>query len=251
VRGPFIWLTQPELHAGHEKPFYYYLEILSMYELPLLALGVLGALLAFIRKSPLFSFFGAFFMAVLFAASAVEYKVPWILINFLAPLAFLAGFAVKELAGLFRPRHALAVPAFYSLVFAAAVFTLFVFSAVNFEMPAEGENRLSYVQTTMHAKEVIEKISSIRDGEGNQFKMAIAAKQSTWPLPWVFEGFSITYYGLDSGLGGILSGDYSVILFESSAESRELESGEFEIEPFTLRPGLDLVAFYRKPQRQN
>ncbi len=245
VRGPFIWLTQPELHAGHEKPFYYYAEFLLEYEFPLLVLGVLGTAVAFLRKNPFFSFFGAFFIAAFSAASIVEYKVPWILINFLVPLAFLAGFAVREIFSAAEKRSPAVQAVFVALLFLGAIFTLAVFFRLNVEIPAEQENGLAYVQTTMHAKGVVEKIHSIARTTP-EFRMAVAVKQSSWPLSWLFEDFNADYYGTEKeSLEGLLLGGYPVILVEKTADSEKMRSREYESEAFTLRPGVDMIAFYR------
>ncbi len=246
VKGPFIWLTQPSLHAGHEKPFYYYFELLFFYEFPLLALGLLGAIVAFLKKNPSFSFFGVFVIAVLLAASTVEYKVPWILINFLAPFAFLAGFFVKESIDFLNEKNRFIALAFIVFLLASVFFTLMVFFALNVEIPASEENKLAYVHTTMQAKSVIEKITKMHELDKG-FTLAIVSKQSIWPLPWIFEDFNVTYYGLEeNNFESILNSGFTVVLFEKNGESSALNPEGFEKEPFSLRPGLDMIAFYKK-----
>ncbi len=87
-------------HRTHEHahPFLQYFEWLRQIESPLLLLGTAGAAIAVWRGDNRFALFAAqWAFGLLVAYSLVEYKTPWISLNFIVPLAIVSGYALDQL----------------------------------------------------------------------------------------------------------------------------------------------------------
>jgi uncharacterized protein (TIGR03663 family) len=87
-------------HRTHEHahPFLQYFEWLRQIESPLLLLGVAGSAIAVWRGNNRFVLFAAqWAFGLLVAYSLVEYKTPWIALNFIIPLAIVSGYALEQL----------------------------------------------------------------------------------------------------------------------------------------------------------
>lgn len=87
-------------HRTHEHahPFLQYFEWLRQIESPLLLLGAIGAAIAVWRGDNRFAFFAAqWAFGLLIGYSLVEYKTPWIALNFIVPLAIVGGYALDQL----------------------------------------------------------------------------------------------------------------------------------------------------------
>jgi len=87
-------------HRTHEHahPFLQYFEWLRQIESPLLLLGGIGAAVAVWRAKNRFAVFAAqWAFGILVGYSLVEYKTPWISLNFIVPLAIVSGYALDQL----------------------------------------------------------------------------------------------------------------------------------------------------------
>jgi len=90
-----LWRKRTHEHA---HPFLQYFEWLRQIESPLLLLGAVGSAIAVWRGNNRFALFAAQWgFGLLVAYSLVEYKTPWIALNFIVPLAIVGGYAVDQL----------------------------------------------------------------------------------------------------------------------------------------------------------
>lgn len=82
--------------AAHVHPPATYLHWLLLQEAPLLILGAMGALLAVLRPVRSFALFVALWAFGLLAAySLIQYKTPWLALNFIVPLALCSGVTIQ------------------------------------------------------------------------------------------------------------------------------------------------------------
>jgi predicted membrane-bound mannosyltransferase len=72
-----------------------YVSWLGQEELPLLVLGVAGTTVAAVMRQRFALFAGLWAFGLLAAYSFIPYKTPWLTINFIIPLAIVAGYAVE------------------------------------------------------------------------------------------------------------------------------------------------------------
>lgn len=81
---------------AHVHPLLTYFHWLLLQESPLLILGAMGALLAVLRPAKSFALFVALWAFGLIAAySRIEYKTPWLALNFIVPLALCSGVTIQ------------------------------------------------------------------------------------------------------------------------------------------------------------
>src|SRR5215212_5592611 len=91
-----IWKkTGTEAHA---HPAWMYLVWLAKQESPLLFLGAAGAAIAVLRpKNSLALFCGLWSFGLIAAYSLIPYKTPWLVLNFIVPLALIGGYAFQAI----------------------------------------------------------------------------------------------------------------------------------------------------------
>ncbi|PYL54640.1 MAG: hypothetical protein DMF29_05915 [Verrucomicrobia bacterium] len=87
------WFETGSQGHGHEKPWYYWLKLLSWYELPILA-GLLFCILALTFKNVFLRYLAIYGVGTLIAYSIVKYKTPWCIISFIWPFLFTFGVLV-------------------------------------------------------------------------------------------------------------------------------------------------------------
>ena len=82
----------------HPHPFLQYFEWLRLMESPILLLGAVGAAIAVWRGNNRFALFAAQWgFGLLVAYSLVKYKTPWLSLNFIVPIAIIAGYGLDQL----------------------------------------------------------------------------------------------------------------------------------------------------------
>ncbi len=82
--------------SGHEKPWYYWLQLLGVYEWPALV-GLAVGLFAWLKNATFLRWFTIASVGILVAYSIVAYKTPWCLIAFAWPFALLFGMGAEWL----------------------------------------------------------------------------------------------------------------------------------------------------------
>jgi uncharacterized protein (TIGR03663 family) len=96
------WFETGSKGHGHEKAWYYWLALISRYELPVLA-GLLVCLFALQFKTLSLRYLAIYGVGTVMAYSIVKYKTPWCIISFIWPFLFTFG-ALSTLAPLrFKP----------------------------------------------------------------------------------------------------------------------------------------------------
>ena len=96
------WFETGSQGHGHEKPWYYWLSLISHYELPTLA-GLLLCLFAWHFKSMPLRYLAIYGAGTLMAYSIVKYKTPWCIISFIWPFLFIFGALVTTAPLRFKP----------------------------------------------------------------------------------------------------------------------------------------------------
>src|SRR6202008_1540091 len=84
--------------TAHVHPASMYLVWLFRLEAPLLLLGAAGAAIVVLKPKNSFAIFSALWAFGLIAAySLIPYKTPWLVLNFVLPLALISGFAIQAI----------------------------------------------------------------------------------------------------------------------------------------------------------
>lgn len=182
-----FWSSTGTVGNGHEKPFFYWIEILFRYEWALL-LGLVFSLFTTIvmgrdlRKERLLLLFG---FGHWLAYSLIPYKTPWLVLNFWS-LAFFASALPMVLKNASRVSKVLAGVAVFLILCSAA----FKSWQLNFVNPTDSSEPYVYVQTTddyTKAMTVLrEKVK--RSPEARNMSIIILIRDP-WPLPYDLSQF--------------------------------------------------------------
>jgi uncharacterized protein (TIGR03663 family) len=199
IRTYLPWLKRAGGHSPHIHPWYFYLQRLAWFhpakspvwsEGLILALAAAGAFVSLRRKAPLALFIAIYTIILTAAYSAISYKTPWCLLNFLFGMILLAGIGASALIAALPNR----------ITKTLALATLFVLSAqlayqsyrASFVMAADRRNPYVYAQTVPDLLNLVEKVESIAafsaQGADTVVKI-ISPGGDYWPLPWYLRRF--------------------------------------------------------------
>lgn len=226
---------------GHEKPFSYYADLLWWWEqdgfrlagAALIVLFLLGAGVALLRRGA-----GAFFVVygvVLFAIySAIEYKTPWLAMNFIPPLALGAAAVWGERTE--SPLRALVLLPLVGL--ACWDFGQQTWES-SFEKHSDPVNPLAYTQTVYDVERWTTDrlagengLDALQDG----LRMHVV-HPNPWPLPWTFRDRAVGYWQAvptNVPTGG-LDADIILVAAEEAEALDAVLAGEYGKDYFDLR----------------
>lgn len=186
-----IWARTGEQHHVHS--WWTYLQWLARLELPLLILGGLGVLLTFWRPRNSLVVFTAFWAVGMIAAySLIPYKTPWLMLNFLPPLAILAGCAVRQISARLRPAASIGL-----FVIVALGFSSYQSIQLNFYRYDDESMPYVYAPTAREFLQMISKVREISNTIGAREDTPIAVVYSDyWPMPWYLPEYNrVSYHG--------------------------------------------------------
>lgn len=234
------WLKTGVTGSGHDKPFYYWLDLFKRYEWAAAA-GLLGASIGFLGRSWKMRFFSAFAVTNLLVYSVISYKTPWCVISILWPFVVVAGlwfeFIFVEL------RNA---PVFWVSICAAAVIagqSVITNVGLNFVRYADPSEPYVYVQTKNDLKAIEDIIGKkIRYSPDSQNMRVQINLRDSWPLPWLFSRFPNAGFG-DSGKAFTERAD--IIFAEVTHEDRDVE-GLYWRRMINLRDAREPIYVYLK-----
>lgn len=238
--------TRDQMH-----PWSTYFAWMFKEESPVMLPGSAGIVLALWRGSNRFAVFTALWALGTFAAySLIPYKTPWLMLNFLVPLAIMGGYAFQEIYKQARARKqplvavAIAVVAFGVLGYQTLVLNFVHYDDETYIYP--------YVHTRRDFLRMVADIDRVanRAGTGKQTGITVASPEY-WPLPWYLRHYPFVRYPkgttvtddpiiIGSGnqhgpLLGLLGGRYE-----------QIRSGLNAAGTYPLRPGVELVLFVRR-----
>jgi uncharacterized protein (TIGR03663 family) len=187
------WLSQHEVQRG-DQPWFYYLVLLALYELPVLLLAALGVVVA-LRQPTLFRAFLVWDAVLSLAVySWAGERMPWLVLHPLLPLVLLAGLGFQLLWE--QRRRVVRVAA---VAFAAAGAAVLLYGAVqvSYVHPADPAELLVFTQTSADVTRIRAEIAEIdRRVQRTTGRRANVYVEGTggadWPwgwylrdLPWV------------------------------------------------------------------
>jgi uncharacterized protein (TIGR03663 family) len=235
---------------AHVHPPTMYFKWLAKQEFLLLFLGAIGAAIAVLKpKNPFALFAGLWAFGLIAAYSLVPYKTPWLTLNFIVPLALVAGYAIQAMY--LMDRSQLRLPALFML----AVVIIGTYQSVDLNFFNYDNDDSYYVYVYAHTKrgtiklvDAIDKIAK-QTNEGERIGITIIS-QDYWPLPWYLRNYTrVGYYGR-------MSPSNEPIIIASESQRAEVEStfgelyrevpSEEDAGSYPLRPGVNLLLFKRR-----
>lgn len=228
-----------------------YITWLISQESPLLFLGSIGAAIAVLRPKNSLALFCALWSFGLIAAySLIPYKTPWLVLNFIVPLALIAGYAIQAIYELDHRQLRLAA-VFLLLALGIAVYQSIDLNFINYDNDNE-----KYVYVYAHTKRstinLVNEVERIaKENSGNTTGITIVSPDY-WPLPWYFRNFSrVGYYGR-------MAASTEPVIIANANQKEEIDTNFGHLydqvagpEPggtFELRPGVSLLLYQRRKQ---
>ena len=258
IRTYLPWLHRAGGQSPHIHPWNFYLERLVYFhparspvwsEGLILVLAVAGMVAAFTRKglaagaSPALAQFLSVYTLVLTAAySAISYKTPWCLLNFLLGMILLAG--IGAVALLHWVKYRALQGAVVCVLLAAAGHLGWQAWRATHAFEADRRNPYVYAHTSANLLELIQKVNAIAavHPEKNRLLLKVISKESYWPLPWYLRQFKqVGWYDQ------MPADPYAPIVIAGASFGAELDekSKKAWLMPglFELRPGVFLELY--------
>jgi len=234
---------------AHVHPPEMYLKWLVWQESPLLFLGAIGAAIAVLRpKNSLALFFALWSFGLIAAYSLIPYKTPWLVLNFIVPLAVIAGYTIQAIYELDHRQLRLAA-ALLLLAVGIAVYQSIDLNFVNYDNDNE-KYVYVYAHTKRHTLNLVNEVERIaKENSGNTTGITIVSPDY-WPLPWYFRNFTrVGYYGR-------MAASTEPVIIANANQKDEVDTnfghlyqqvpGPDPGETFELRPGVSLLLYQRR-----
>ncbi len=237
----------------HVNPWWTYLSWMLSEESPVMLLGLAGVVLAIWRRSNRFAVFTALWALGTFAAySLIPYKTPWLMLNFLVPLAIMGGYAFEEIYHQARARKLTLV----ALAIAVLALGLSAYQSLklNFVHYDDHQYVYVYVHTRRDIFPMLEEIDRIakRAGTGGQTVITVTSPEY-WPLPWYLRHYSFVRYGdvtvLEDPIIIGSANQGALLMTLNGGRYEQVNSGLNPAGTYTLRPGVGLALFVRRDLR--
>ena len=243
-----IWTKTGQ--SAHVHPIYQYLEWLMKIEGSLLFLGVIGAAIVVLKPKSFFALFSALWAFGLIAAySLIPYKTPWLLLNFVVPLALIAGYALQAIYQLEHGQLRL-VSVILFIAIGIATYQSIDLNFINYD-----NDNAKYVYVYAHSKrgmlELVKEVDRIAGREQGSKTGITIVSPDYWPLPWYFRNYTrVGYFGR-------LAASTEPIIIARVDQQPEMETGFAEVYQqvrskqedgtYELRPGVSLILYERRP----
>jgi predicted membrane-bound mannosyltransferase len=218
-------------------------------EASLLFLGAIGAGIIVLKpKNSLALFCALWAFGLLAAYSLIPYKTPWLMLNFVVPLALIAGYAIQAIYELDRGQFRLV-----SVIFLVAI-GIATYQSIDLNFINYDNDDQKYVYVYAHSKrellDLVNQVEAIAKENSGPATGITIVSPDYWPLPWYFRNFPrVGYFGRMAA-----SSETMIIANENQKEEVEQNFGEFYRQvpsksqggSFELRPGVKLLLYVRR-----
>ncbi|MDQ1251469.1 MAG: hypothetical protein QG646_572 [Euryarchaeota archaeon] len=229
-------------------PFYYYIPILLLYEIPILFFGILG-LIHFLRKKDknftFYIFLSYWAVASLLLYSYLQEKVPWLVVHIVLPFAILAGaflgdFVSKPALKIDRSKVRIMMTGILALTL---IVSLFQCVSVNFYKSMDPNERMIHTQSSPEIRDLMTKIEGFNKKTDTLTLCVLDPDDMYWPLPWYLRDYKLAAY-LRKPPSNL---NYDAIIAPVEYQMfREISEDEYASYNFTLRPTRDFILYYKK-----
>jgi uncharacterized protein (TIGR03663 family) len=235
--------------SAHVHPASMYITWLMREEASLLFLGAIGAGIIVLKpKNSLALFCALWAFGLLAAYSLIPYKTPWLMLNFVVPLALIAGYAIQAIYELDRGQFRLV-----SVIFLVAI-GIATYQSIDLNFINYDNDDQKYVYVYAHSKrellDLVNQVEAIAKENSGPATGITIVSPDYWPLPWYFRNFPrVGYFGRMAA-----SSETMIIANENQKEEVEQNFGEFYRQvpsksqggSFELRPGVKLLLYVRR-----
>jgi uncharacterized protein (TIGR03663 family) len=231
------WFKTGSNGNGHEKPWFYFLNLIKSYELPV-AFGLIFSLYCPFIKNISLRYLAVYSVGTLMAYSIVHYKTPWCIIAIAWPLLFVFGAALVVVPMKYR----LATAVSLGLVLWASLASSIWLNYFRCSTPTEP---YVYVQTYNDIFKLTRPLLTMAKRDPTNYQLVgHLIRGSTYPLPWVLGDFTKVGYYEHGNLPDKLDGDFLLVQQDKIAEVEPKLHNSYFTEPLTLRQYQDPSKLY-------
>lgn len=238
--------------SGHNKPFWYYTEILTRYDFMLMYLFLTGSLVTLFTSKDRYELYLTIWAVVTWLTySFIPYKTPWLILNMLLPFAIAASIGWNKLYRMISSQFV------WKMLFILVVGVLCLHSFTSaLQVKLYDYDRESNTLTYVHPyREYLEAVTALKgliaaSSKAEKTPITVAAPEY-WPFPAYFFGHeSIGYFGGIKGRDVDLSADIIINDTRDNPELRELLLQSdidyfYKLRDFQVRPGVSHTIFVR------
>jgi uncharacterized protein (TIGR03663 family) len=236
---------------AHVHPITTYVWWLWRQEPPLIFFGTIGAALIVWKPRNTFALFSALWAFGLLAAySLIRYKTPWLVLNFVVPLAVISGYALQAFYDWALGEIRLVI-AIMLLAVAISGYKTVDLNFLNYDNDAQ-----SYVYVYAHTRRemlaLVDEIEKVAERTKRGSKTGITIVSSDyWPLPWYLRDYTgVGYHGrmTTSTEPAIIASESQVAEVQANFGDRyqQVHSGFNSAGSYPLRPGVNLLLYVRR-----
>jgi len=251
------WFETGSSGHGHEKAWYYWLELIARYEWPVCA-GLILCGCTFLLRTLTLRFLAVMGVGTFIAYSIIHYKTPWCIISIIWPLLFAFGAFV-----ILVPRTRLVVSSVIAcillLVSLGSAISLNYFRCSSFiEANWDWKRPLTtnvrdffnaepyvYVQTYNDIYKLTTPLLDLAHADPRFYHLVgHLMRPSPYPLPWILGDFAqVGYYEHDNNPAN-LDADFLLVEESKIAEVEKQLHDSYYTEPLTIRPYQDTSKLY-------
>jgi uncharacterized protein (TIGR03663 family) len=242
------WFDTGKAGHGHEKPWYYWLELMAPsfkagradvlgYELPALV-GVVLCLFCQRFKNVSLRYLAIYSVGTLVAYSIVPYKTPWCIISFIWPFLFIFGAA----ASLTAPRYRTAVHT-VSAVFLSVSLGSTIW--LNYFRCTTDTEPYVYVQTYNDIFKLTKPLLQLAHRDPRYYQLTgHMIRTSAYPLPWILGDFPHVGYYEHQNLPAKVDADFLLVQEDRIKEVESKLHNAYYTEPLRIRAYQDTSKLY-------
>ena len=237
-----LWSETGSKGNGHEKPIYYWVNIL--FELEWFALlGLLCAPLVFKKIRSEIRLLIIVTVGLFCAYSLVNYKTPWCLLSFYWGFIFFAAFWVST--GMEIKKFKIPLLVFLILGFTFSAYQAYEVSYVDVD---SDHHPYIYGQTYRDLMPPLQEITQqLKENPALKEKIHLQViSQFTWPLPWILGEIKLSGYYGEQNVPEVLDAEY--VIMDKSFEDKFAPrlKGEYERTEARARQWASNLVFFKK-----
>ena len=251
------WFETGSSGHGHEKPWYYWLELIARYEWPICA-GLILCAFSLLFRSLSLRFLAILGVGTFAAYSIIAYKTPWCIISIIWPLFFTFGafILVVPRARLFLSSIIASILLLVSFGYAISLnyFHCSSYIEANWDSNRPLTTNLReffrsepyvYVQTYNDIYKLTRPLLELAHADPQFYHLVgHILRPSPYPLPWILGDFPrIGYYEHDNNPPD-LDADFLLVEESKIPEVEKKLRGTYYTEPLTVRPYQDPSKLY-------
>jgi hypothetical protein len=231
------WAKTGTQGAGHEKPYYYWVKLIGIYEQPV-ALAILLSPLCLLFKRTALRYLAIYGVGTLVAYTLVKYKTPWCIISIVWPLLFVFGAMLTLVPEQFQRWTYWVAGAFLAVSLALCVRLNY------FRCTTEAEEYV-YVQTYNDIWKLTNPLLRLAKANPTYYQLVgHLIRTSTYPLPWMLGDFTKVGYYENNNMPGKLDGDFLLVQQDKIEEVESKLHESYFTEPMTIRQYQDPSKIY-------